>query len=146
VERRAQSSLGLLRTEPFYVIARLRILNDEPRVIERVFLNPAHFPIDFLSEHDFGTESLIHAYLSCGFDPILRETEVRARLAHDEEQRLLNMRAEPILEAEQEMRAIRSDVATPVVFEFLHAVYRDWTFRMVDRRPGRHPEDSAQTA
>lgn len=134
MERRAQSHLGLSHTEPFYVIARLRLLNDAPRVIERAYLNPIHFPRTFLEEHDFATDSLLQSYITCGFDPNLRDTQLQARMPREDEQRLLDLREMPVQEIEQVMYASRTDTPTPVVIEYLSAIYHNWTFRMVDRR------------
>lgn len=137
VERRAQSSLGLGRTEPFYVITRLRLLDGEPRVIHRAYLNPKWFPKDFLARHDFSTEGLVEIYSGYGLAPTSRDTSLKAKLAEEDDQQWLGIGALPVLDVEQELHAWPTGSPTPVVIEFLHAVFVDWVYRIEDRQPER---------
>lgn len=135
VEVRAQKVLGLRRKEPFYAVARLRLLDGEPRVLHRIYLNPAHFPPTALTDHDFASGSLIDLYNTCGYRVDGRETTLRARLPTPEEAVLLKCEGEPVLEAEQRTDAVRAGSGEVVPLEYLLATYVRWEYRIRNRRP-----------
>jgi DNA-binding GntR family transcriptional regulator len=141
VEKKAQKALGLLRNEPFLVIARLRLLDGVPRVIHRTFLRPAHFPKSFLVDHDFTQESLIDLYNANGYQIEARHTILRARLPAEEENALLKCEGQPVLEAEQQIDAVRVTTSDTVTLEYLHACYLNWEYRITNRRP---PQEETQ--
>ena len=136
-EGRAQRALSLGRQEPFYVIARLRILDDVPRVIHRAYLNPAHVPDGMIGDFDLANVSLLALYQEWGFSIEGRHTVLRARLPSPEERRLFRIvETEPILEAEQELQARRVSSGEVVTIEFLRASYLRWEYRIENRQPG----------
>jgi DNA-binding GntR family transcriptional regulator len=134
VELRAQSLLGLRRNQPFLVIARRRDLDGCPRVIHRSYLNPSYFPPTFLADHDFENESLLATLESYGLHIRSRQTHIRATLPTDAERELLAIDAEPVLNVEQSLFAVRAAASPPVVAEYLHATYSRWEYVINDRR------------
>jgi DNA-binding GntR family transcriptional regulator len=134
VERRAQKALGLRRPEPFYVITRLRLLDGSPRVLHRAYLNPAHFPPAFFTEHDFARESLVELYNASGFRIEARQTTLRARRASEEEAAVLKCGAEPLLETEQQTEAVRVNTGELITLEYLQALYFKWEYQVANRR------------
>ena len=140
VERRAQKALGLRIAEPFLVIARLRLLDNRPRVLHRVFLKPAHFPDSLLLDFDFVTDSLIDVYRGNGYQIEARHTTLRARWLRKEELLLFNCRQQPVLESEQKTEAVRRTSGEIVALEYLHATYVDWDYQISNRRSPRGEE------
>jgi len=133
-EGRAHQVLGLKKNEPFLAIGRLRILDGRPRALHRVFLNPDHFPADFLVRHDFSKESLIEIYRLHGYTIDSRDTTLRARYPTREERQLIQIDEVPILEAEQKLFALCSTSDEPVLLEYMLACYVDWEYRVLNRR------------
>jgi DNA-binding GntR family transcriptional regulator len=100
IEMRAQTALGLKRSQPFLVIARLRELNDRPRVIHRSYLNPINYPTTLLKDHDFQNESLMEILEKYGMLLRSRETRIRATLPTKHECEWLEVEEEPVLQVE----------------------------------------------
>jgi len=135
-EKEAQKALGLRGDELFYVISRLRILDGEPRVIHRCYLNPVHFPEgDFLARHDFQKESLIGAFTEAGFQIRKRDTMLRSRLPTTEEMNYLRIEAtEPVLQADQMTFGIREGTNELIALEYMNACYAPgWEYFISDR-------------
>lgn len=135
VEERAQAALGLARYEDFYVIGRIRVLDGEPRVVQRCYLDPKRFPRRFLEQHHFLQDSLISVYASHGYEAESRDTTLRSRLATTEEQIELEIGSNPILEAEQTLHAIDPETGAEITIEYMHAVYTNWEYTIKNRRP-----------
>jgi len=137
-EQRARQFLGLGKDEPFYVIARLRMLDGEPRAIHISYANPRHFPESFLTDHDFERESLIRVFNLNGYRIEARKTILRARFPMEEELALLGIGFVPVLEAEQEIEACRVKTGEVVRLEFMRACYVNWEYHIASRRhPGK---------
>ncbi len=137
-EQTAQRLLGLTEDEPFIVIVRVRKLsgypNDDPHVaIHRVYLRPDMFPNDFLDQHDFENESLIHIYQQYGYKLTTRDTRLQARLANLFEKRVLNVSYRPVLHAEQEIYAENPETGENTVLEVLQASYFNWVYEIKGR-------------
>jgi GntR family transcriptional regulator len=133
-EKKAQESLYLKRKEPFYVIVRLRLLDNIPRAIHRAYLNPSLFPSSFISDHNFEEESLIAIYNNYGFIIESRNTTLRARLPISEEALILKIKQEPLLDATQVMEASNVDACGLVTLEYMRACYLNWDFNVMNRR------------
>lgn len=138
VEKRAHQALGLGARAPFIVIARLRLLHNEPRVIHRTYLDPDRLPKNFLESHNFAEESLIHIYNQHGYDLGSRDTILTARFTNPYERTLFytyhkDVSGRPILDAEQKLFAIDSKTQKPFVLEFLQASYLDWKYEIKNR-------------
>lgn len=148
MEKRAQKSLQLSADEPFVVIARMRFLDDLPKVIHRVYLNPKCFPADFLEAHDFANESLVHIYRNNGYQLTTRNTRLQARYAwiYDKIDFLQSLDREhdsfyhkyddPILYAEQELFAEDKETGKNILLEFMQAAYVDMVYDILDRPAG----------
>lgn len=134
VEMRAQKALGLNRSQPFFIVARRRILDGSPRVIHRSYLNPSHYPAAFLAKHDFEAQSLFDILEMYGLRIHSRETRIRAVLPTDAERDLLAIENEPVLSVEQSLRAFCSASDRLVTAEYLHATYSHWEYVINDRR------------
>ena len=139
-DHRAQKVLGLKKDQPFYSIKRLRILDDKPRAIHQSYLNPAHYPATFLADHNFEKESLIAIFNHAGFRIESRRTTLQARFPTTKEKIFLNVDRVPVLDAEQELVAVREATKEPVHLEFLRACYHDWNYRIEDRLANRPNE------
>jgi DNA-binding GntR family transcriptional regulator len=138
MEKRAHQALGLSEQAPFIVIARLRLLHNEPRVIHRAYLDPDRFPKDFLGSHNFEKESLIHIYNQSGYEVTSRDTALTARFTNPYERTLFytyhkDVSGRPILGSEQKLFAIDPKTRTPFVLEFLQASYLDWVYEIKNR-------------
>jgi DNA-binding GntR family transcriptional regulator len=146
-EQGARKALGLGHGEAMIVIARRRVLEDTPRALHRAYLNPAHFPPTFLSDHDFDKESLIELYNAEGYQIVGRNTTLRARYASAEEQASLRIGRDPVLDAEQELLALRigsGKAAAPpgaagaqdavLTIEYMQACYVNWDYHVANRR------------
>lgn len=138
IECEAQGVLGLRRRQPFLVIARLRIIDGRLRAFHRAYLNPAHFPDTFLHDYDFEHVSLIDAINQQEFRIQARRTALRARFPTEREAHTMRIDRTPVLEATQELQAVRRDAADPIPIEFMHACYVDWRYHMSER--GRSPK------
>lgn len=148
MEQRAHKSLNLAADEPFIVIARIRLLDELPKVIHRVYLDPKRFAPDFLEAHDFANESLIHIYRKNGYTLTTRNTRLQARYAYafDRIDFLKNLSRKheefhhaydsPILYAEQELFAEDKSTGENIVLEFLHAAYVDMAYDIMNRPAG----------
>jgi DNA-binding GntR family transcriptional regulator len=135
-EQKAHRALGLRRDQPFYVIARARIVDGRPRVLHRAYLDPACFAASFLLDHDFERESLIRIYNQSGYRVDRRDTVLRARLPSASERALLSIEQEPVLESEQETHATHPSTGTNRLIEYLQAVYSSpWDYRIRSRPP-----------
>lgn len=134
VEMRAHRALGLKRDQPFFIVARRRVLDGSPRVIHRSYLNPSHYPPDFLARHDFEKQSLFDILETYGLRIHSRETRIRAVLPTDAESNLLAIDKEPVLNVEQSLRAFYSASSKLVTAEYLHATYSRWEYVINDRR------------
>jgi DNA-binding GntR family transcriptional regulator len=136
LEQKAHKALGLRRDQPFYVIARARIVDGRPRALHRSYLDPECFAASFLLEHDFEKESLIRIYNQSGYRVNRRDTVLRARFPTTQEQALLSIEREPVLEAEQEMHATHLSSGVSRLIEYLQAVYSSpWDYRITSRAP-----------
>lgn len=134
-ERKIQQELGLKRGEPFYVIRRLRLIDGEPRAIHRSYLNPNLLPSNFLVRHDFTSESLLDALTQSGCRAERRDLVLRARMPTEEERELLAaIPGEPLLEAQQELKGRVGKQGESVTLEVLWACYKNWEYRISDRR------------
>jgi DNA-binding GntR family transcriptional regulator len=134
-ERRAQKALGLRVAEPFLVVARLRYLNDQPRVLHRSYLSPDNFLPTFLSDHEFEKESLIDIYVAAGFRIEARRTTLMACFPNPEVAGLLRCANCPILQAEGELEAVRVATGERNTLEYLEASYLNWEYHIGNRRP-----------
>jgi len=134
VEIRAQGALGLRRNQPFFVIARQRLLDGSPRVIHRSYLNPSHYPATFLARHDFEKQSLFDILETYGLRSHSRETRIRAVLPTKAECELLAIENEPVLNIEQTLRAFHAATGGLVIAEYLHATYSRWEYMINDRK------------
>jgi len=146
VERRAHSILGLKRNEPFFVIARLRIIDGRPLVIHRSYLNPSYFPATFLADHDFRDESLLDILEEYRMRVRSRETRIRAVLPTDEEWEMLSIGKEPkepVLDIEQSLYALSQSTGELIIAEYMHATYAHWEYLISDRGRGA-PTQSKQ--
>ena len=140
----AHEELGLAGTDPFLVIARVRVLKSRPSVIHRAYLNPARFPKEFQKEHDFSRESLIDVYKQYGYTLLSRDTVLEARIANFNEINILTPnykkpyqsepRANVVLDAEQKLWATHPPSDKPFVLEFLKATYIEhWKYGIKNR-------------
>ena len=138
-EAKAQRELALKRTEPFFIMSRLRLLNDAPRAMHRSYINPKLFPETFLSKHDF-RESLVNIYYSYGFTITSRRTVLTAAMPTTFEIAALNIEkdAEPVLCAEQWLYATHGDSEVNIVLEYLRATYLEWEYTIEDRLGQNH--------
>lgn len=134
VERLARRALGINSDEECLLIARTRLIEGEPRVLHRAFLDPKRFPTSFLKDHDFATDSLIQIYQKYGYSLKYRNTRLTARLPTREEEIALGCRLdEPLLEAKQELFAVDSSGRQQFIIEFLDAAYKRWSYRIEKR-------------
>ncbi len=145
MEQKAHQTLQLAADEPFIVIARMRILGDLPKVIQRVYLDPKRFPPDFLELHDFANESLVHIYRNNGYQLTTRNTHLQARFAwiYDKVDFLNNLDRDhetfyhkyndPILYAQQDLFAENKETGEKIVLEFMQAAYVDLVYDVLDR-------------
>jgi DNA-binding GntR family transcriptional regulator len=145
VERRAQSALGLDANSRFISIQRVRLLRDTksqkdiPNVIQRVYLNPARFPENFLEDHKFETESLSSIYQGYRYEVDVRDTTLTARLLHPDERQVLMSKFKwhptptAVLDAEQQTYA-RDKAGRTVLLEYLKATYMEgWEYKIKNR-------------
>lgn len=127
-EQTALAALSLKKSDSFIVIKRLRILEGKKRVIQRVYLNPAHFPDNFEISHDFETESLLKIYQQEGFSLISREQQFMARFADEEEQRIFSCAEEPVLTISQHLKALHTESCITETIEYLYSSYYNEPF------------------
>lgn len=138
-ERLVQKTLELKAKEPFIVIVRLRIINDEPRVLHRTYLNPSHFPEEFLMLYNFAEKSLIDIYHEQGYDIIQRNSKIKARFPSEEEKKLFKIGDEPVLSNFQTLKAIKKATSTEedtreeITLECMYGVYLRWEFNIENR-------------
>lgn len=137
MEKRAHQALGLDDKAPFIVIARFRLLHNEPRAIHRAYLDPDRFPKNFL-DHNFEEESLIHIYNQYGYELTSRDTTLTARFTNLSERALFSsyhkdVAGRPILDAEQKLFAIDPKNRKSIILEFLQASYLDWKYEIKNR-------------
>ena len=143
MEKRAQASLGLKPEEPFFVIVRLKKLDDAtadaPKyALSRVYLNPSHFPDNFLDSHDFSQESLTHIYREHGYEVTRVNTVLQARSPNLYERVDLKVNGydiqpfHPVLHAEQELFA-KVGQQEEFHLEFLQATYVNWPYAIENR-------------
>jgi DNA-binding GntR family transcriptional regulator len=137
-EIEARKTLGIEPDSSFLVINRCRILNDVPGAIQRAYLDPARFPVDFVSRHDFSKESLIGIYERYHYKVIGRDTLLTARLPNQYESGLLEQRYgvrhhTPVIDAEQCLYAKDSN-RRRFVLEYLRATYlENWKYEIPSR-------------
>jgi DNA-binding GntR family transcriptional regulator len=134
-EREALAALGLKQAQEFYVIVRVRVLDGTPRALHRAYLNPAHFPPSFLPDNDFSGGSLIEIYKRSGYRLTSRNTALSARYPTDEEMAALKIDRKPVLAVDQTLDAVELGTDRSICIEYLNAVYVDWKYRVVHRRP-----------
>ncbi len=132
-EKNVQKTLGLKPKDPFIVVVRLRFIDDQPKVIHRAYLNPSHFPEDFLIHHNFEKESLIDIYNSYGYDIIQRNTKIRARFPNEEEKKWFKVEQEPVLSSFQTLTAIKKETDQECILECMYGTYLKWEFSIENR-------------
>jgi GntR family transcriptional regulator len=132
-ERDALDALGLERTQELYVIARVRVLDGVPKALHRSYLNPAHFPPDFLADNDFVASSLIGIFNRYGYRVASRDTVLCARYPSEDERFALKVEHKPVLGVEQTLEATEPGGGKSVTLEFLHALYVEWKYRITHR-------------
>ena len=140
MEQKAHKSLKLAADEPFMVIARMLFLDDLPKVIHHIYLDPKRFAPDFLELHDFANESLVHIYQNNGYKLTTRNTRLQPRYAwiYDKVDFLQNLNREhesfcnkydgPILYAEKELFAEDKVTGENIILEFMQAAYVDLVY------------------
>jgi len=132
-ERRAHKALGLSRKDAFMVIARVRLLDGQPRAIHRAYLNPAHFPSSLRRDHNFENESLIRVYNESGYSIDRRDTILRAGYPTEEDRIVLEIDRIPVLEAEQELHATHVESGVRRIIEYLRVCYVAWEYKISSR-------------
>lgn len=133
-ELAAQEALSLRRSDPFFVIARLRLLEGRPRAIHRAYVSPACVSASFLADYDFARDSLIDIYEREGYRVVSRDTTLRARLPSSSEERVFGIKQIPVLESRQRLFSTSIETGETVVLEYLDACYVDWEYRIFNRR------------
>jgi len=136
IECEAQNTLGIKENEPFLIIERLRLLDAIPSALQQVFLNPAHFPDDFRSVHDFQRDSLLDIYKSAGINVQNRDTLIQARFPTEREASLLRLDSPyiPLLSVKQVTQGIVGDNSQLTPIEWMHAIYRPgWEYKVSNR-------------
>lgn len=137
-EIEACRALGIEPDSSFLVINRCRILNGVPGAIQRAYLDPARFPVDFDSRHNFSTESLISLYGRYDYKVLSRDTLLTARQPNKYECGLLLQRygvlhLTPVIDAEQCLYAEDSN-GQRFVLEYLRATYlENWKYEIRSR-------------
>lgn len=137
-ERKIQTKLGLRRNTPFYIIKRLRIIENRPCAIHTSYLRPGHFPENFLAKHNFEKESLIELLKFYGYKIVRRETNLRARLSTNEEKNLLNLNIDdhiPVLGSDQISEALHMPTKDLVIIEYMQGCYLNWDYHICTRFP-----------
>ena len=139
VERRVHDALRLEAGSPFIVIRRLRLIDGHPGAFQDVYLNPSFFPNDFVTRHNFQSESLIKIYESYGYHPRSRDTRLVARFANIYEINTLrkygDLDTRAVLDAEQRLYGDSpGDDKPSMVIEFMKASYLDnWRYQIKGR-------------
>ena len=140
VESAAAKALGVTEGSNILAIGRIRVVDGEPCVFHRAYLDPARFPQGFEKDHDFSRESLIDLYAQCGYKLLTRHTVLSARGPSPFEEGILvqrfhtSLRWEAVLDAEQELWAEDPRDHKPFVLEFLKAAYRSgWKYAVKGR-------------
>jgi DNA-binding GntR family transcriptional regulator len=134
LEKRAHKALGLEAGDPFIVVVRVRSHDQQPQLIQRIYLRPNDFPQSFLQDHDFARESLVDIYEKYGYQLTSRNSTLTARMANLYETNELGIRlGKPVLVAEQELFAVDSSNGNSVLLEYLEATYVDWSYRIESR-------------
>jgi len=139
LEQRVHDALRLAKDLPFIVIERLRLLDGHPGAFQQVYLNPTHFPADFIQRHDFKTESLIKIYEGYGYRLLSRDTRLAARSANLYEINWIrrygpDLGNRTVLDAEQRLYAEGQKEKSPIVLEFLKASYlENWNYEIKSR-------------
>lgn len=128
-ERQAVKALGLKHGAQFYLVKRIRMIDQLPRVLHISFLNPSHFPATFLADHDFSHESLIKIFKQYGFNNLARETDLSADYPNEEEIKYLKIERIPILRSEQCIFAMDNKKKNRVI-EYLSACYVNWKYHI----------------
>jgi GntR family transcriptional regulator len=136
LERSIADELGLAPGAECIVCARLRIVDGRPVALQTAYINPVCFPDPghFFIEHDVIGGSLGEVYAGQGFRPLSVTAALKAGLADEREQRLLELpETAPVLRSRQ--RTIIEHQGRAEALEILIATYTQEIDYEVERLP-----------